>query len=125
MGDEGALKGMIPYFSGELAVQSFDKLKKELLSSSFAVTRDNEEALMGGGHPIVLAENKFWPFTGSDETKSDKKDQTLAEQNKSDNKEATNAKANATKQDGNTTKAIKLAAKPTGDLFVEVETNWW
>jgi len=35
--DEGALTGLIPYYSGEVAVQSFDQLTHELLSAPWAV----------------------------------------------------------------------------------------
>merc|ERR550514_1470186 len=34
--DEGALIGLIPYFDGEIAVQSFDVLSTELLSAPWA-----------------------------------------------------------------------------------------
>lgn len=34
--DEGAFKGLLMHHSGEVAVQSFDKLKQDLLDSSFA-----------------------------------------------------------------------------------------
>lgn len=35
--DEGALIGLVPYYSGEVTVQSFDQLTRELLSAPWAV----------------------------------------------------------------------------------------
>ena len=37
--DEGMFKGVVPYYDGEQAVQSFDQLKTELNSASWAMSK--------------------------------------------------------------------------------------
>jgi len=54
--DEGALKGVVPYFNGEISVQSFEQLKKELLSAPWAVARDSEQVLSAVTLPVALKE---------------------------------------------------------------------
>merc|ERR1719162_1055173 len=66
--DEGALIGLMPYFDGEISVQSFGQLRSELLSAPWAVSRDSDQILVDSAPRVSLSEEKFWPFTASHET---------------------------------------------------------
>jgi len=129
--DEGAFNGLVPYYSGEISVQSFDALKHELLSAPWVAPRDEPERLLGSEPHVSLTQQTFWPFTGSDETKGH--NTTSVEttgMEKSNTQDKAGKNSTATKTDTDLKKAIKLASMPAAcddwcvdELFVKVEAN--
>ena len=58
--------GLVPYFDGEVSVQTFEKLTSELLSSPWAVPRVNEQVLRPeSASPVSFSEQMSWPFVAS------------------------------------------------------------
>jgi len=51
--DEGALAGLVPYHSGEISVQSFDKLRQDLLSADWVKDAEAETPLTESGYQLV------------------------------------------------------------------------
>jgi hypothetical protein len=48
--DEGSFKGLVPYYDGETAIQSFEQLQHELTSAAWVKNRDEPEPL-----PVLAA----------------------------------------------------------------------
>merc|ERR1719183_3102853 len=53
--DEGALAGLVSYHSGEVSVQSFDKLKQDLLSANWVRDADGKATLTEAGYQLVAS----------------------------------------------------------------------
>jgi len=53
--DEAALAGLVPYHSGEISVQSFEKLKQDLLSADWVRDAEAETPLTESGYQLIAS----------------------------------------------------------------------